>query len=481
MECCVLDPAQWAEVNFGKCQFGDVRLTQRVVRYAASSVARPNETTPHQTRTDAACKAAYRLMDNDKVSFPELVRPHCENTRAYAQSGVWLSLCDTTEVSFSLKRKVKGLGPVGSGIGRGFFLHSSFLVASNSDEIVGLAAQELFYRKPKPPGDTSAKRKKRKRESEVWGRIVDQVGSPAPGVTLIHVCDRGADDFEFYCHCLASETGWVVRAKVLSRRVRPFDPEQPENPKAQATERLGDYVAAQEPLGTYMLELKANKSQQARTATVEVRSGSIWMPRPSSTSPWVKEHGPRFIRMDAIEVREVHTPKRCEPLRWVLLSDRRVTGFESACETIGYYEKRPLIEEYHKAAKTGCQIEERLYRTADRLERIVGILSVIAVRLVQMKTVARVEPERPAADVAPEEWIEATCDYHRNLSPKQRDKWNPETLTIRDLLRGIAMMGGFRGRKSDGEPGWIVLWRGVKELLAKLEARREMRQTCGYS
>ena len=290
-----------------------------------------------------------------------------------------------------------------------------------------------------------------------------------------------ADDFEYYCHCLASGTGWVVRAKVLSRRVRPFDPKQPETQQAQATESLVDCVAAQKPLGTYMLELKANKSQPARTATVEVRSGSIWMPRPSATSPWVKKHGPRFIRMDVIEVREVNTPKKCEPLHWVLLTDMRVAGFDRACEVIGYYEKRPLIEEYHKAAKTGCQIEERLYRAADRLERIVGILSVIAVRLAQMKTVARVEPERPAAEVAPQEWIEATCDYHRSLSPKQRDKWNPKTLSIRDLIRGIAMMGGFRGRKSDGEPGWIVLWRGVKELLAKLEARREMRQTCGYS
>ena len=41
------------------------------------------------------------------------------------------------------------------------------------------------------------------------------------------------------------------------------------------------------------------------------------------------------------------------------------------------------------------------------------------------------------------------------------------------------MMGGFLARKSDGEPGWITIWHGVKELLMKVEARKEMSRSCG--
>ena len=124
-------------------------------------------------------------------------------------------------------------------------------------------------------------------------------------------------------------------------------------------------------------------------------------------------------------------------------------------------------------------MEERLYREAPRLERVVGILSILAVRLVQMKSVARVEPDRPAIEVAPKAWVKTLCASQQQVFPKQIVKWNPETLNTRDFFRGIAMMGGFLARKSDGEPGWITIWRGIKELLMKVEARKEMSRSCG--
>lgn len=479
MESCILDPQEWAEAHFGECDFGDARLTKRLLNYAAATVVRPNEATPQQARAWKDCKATYRFMDNRKVSFEKIIAPHCRRTREHAQSGVWLSICDTTELSFALKRSIKGLGPTGNGVGQGFFLHSSFFVADGSDEIVGLGGQELYYRKPKPPGDTSRKRKKRKRESEVWGRVADQVGHPAPGATIIHVCDRGADDYEFYCHCLQNETGWLVRAQHLTRKIYPVDPQNPENHRANESQALRDYVATLESLGSYQLHLRATKDHPPRTAKIEVRRGSIWMPRTSPCSPWVKKHGPGQILMDVVEVREIAPPKNVEPLHWLLLTDSRVANFDEAWTVIGRYEKRPLIEEYHKAAKTGCEMEERLYRKAARLERVVGILSLLAVRLVQMKSVARVEPDRPANEVAPKAWVKALCASQQRVFPKQIAKWNPETLSTRDFFRGIAMMGGFLGRKSDGEPGWITIWRGVKELLLKIEARKEMHQSYG--
>jgi hypothetical protein len=32
--------------------------------------------------------------------------------------------------------------------------------------------------------------------------------------------------------------------------------------------------------------------------------------------------------------------------------------------------------------------------------------------------------------------------------------------TNRDFLRGVARLGGFLARKSDGEPGWLTIWKG---------------------
>jgi len=474
MECCFVDPQEWAEANFSECDFGDKRLTKRLVNYAAAIAARPDLATPQQTREWKDCKGIYRFMNNDKVTVEKIIETHCRRTRSHARTGVWLSICDTTEVDYTSRKDVEGLGPIGNGIGRGFMLHSSIFVAAESDEIVGLGGQELFYRKPKPANDNSQRRKKRARESEVWGRLADQVGSPADGATIIHVCDRAADDFEVFCHCLKNGAGWIVRAQHLARRIRPFDALAPDNPQAVATQSLQDYVNSLTLLGTYELHLRATKTQPARIATIEVRRGSIWMPRTTPCSAWVKKNGPQFIRMDVVEVREVGSGKNVEPLYWVLLTHSRVKDFEDAWVVISYYEKRPLVEEYHKAAKTGCQIEARLYRTARRLGRVVAILAVLAIRLVQMKSVARVEPNRPAIEVVPKEWVEALCDYKCEQRPNQVDKWNPKTLSTYDCFRGIATLGGFLGRKSDGQPGWITNWRGVKELLVMIEARKRI-------
>jgi hypothetical protein len=37
-------------------------------------------------------------------------------------------------------------------------------------------------------------------------------------------------------------------------------------------------------------------------------------------------------------------------------------------------------------------------------------------------------------------------------------------LTIGGFWREVAKLGGFLGRRSDGEPGWITIWRGWEKL-----------------
>ena len=95
-----------------------------------------------------------------------------------------------------------------------------------------------------------------------------------------------------------------------------------------------------------------------------------------------------------------------EPIDWVLLTSLPVRDLEGAMEVIGYYEKRWLIEEWHKALKTGCQVERRQLHTSRRLEALTGVLSVVAVRLLQMKEVGRREPDRAATDLVPAQYVE---------------------------------------------------------------------------
>jgi hypothetical protein len=164
------------------------------------------------------------------------------------------------------------------------------------------------------------------------------------------------------------------------------------------------------------------------------------------------------IRMSLVWVREVNAPKGVTPIEWVLVTSLSVKSFADAWRIIGYYEKRWLIEEWHKALKTGCRVTERQLQARNRLEALTGLLSVVAVRLLQLKSVARTEPNRPACDVVPQRWIDMLCRLRKHLAKKT------ESLSVREFYRELAKLGGFIGRKSDGEPGWITIWRGWQKF-----------------
>jgi hypothetical protein len=150
----VLDVAAWAEQNFGTCDLGDVRRTRRAVKLAQQMAENPAGSTPTQTETWSDLKAAYRLVDCKHVTFAALAGPHWRQTRAQARGAV-LVIGDTTELDFGIHRQVEGLGPTGDGFGRGFFLHNALLVDPVSGQILGLAGQELFYRRPRPKQENS--------------------------------------------------------------------------------------------------------------------------------------------------------------------------------------------------------------------------------------------------------------------------------------------------------------------------------------
>jgi hypothetical protein len=115
-------------------------------------------------------------------------------------------------------------------------------------------------------------------------------------------------------------------------------------------------------------------------------------------------------------------------------------------------------------------VESRQYKTSDRLERVTGVLSIVAVRLLQLKFAARAEPSEPAEDTVPADWIKALKQVRNITRPIE---------TARDFLREVAKFGGFLGRKSDGEPGWITIWRGINKLILCLRGARWAYDKCG--
>jgi hypothetical protein len=327
------------------------------------------------------------------------------------------------------------------------------MVDADSEEVLGVAGQTIHYRKQKRKSAkplTAPQRLKRKnRESEVWGKVIDQIGPPSEGASYVHVFDRGADNFEVYCHLLQQRCDWVIRASQLHRCVLAGE--------SETSMPLKEYLKTLETMEGYTLSLRSRPGQPAREAEIEVRVGKIKVPRPKHVSPWVRKLKQEPIAMSVVEVVEVDPPKGVKPIRWVLLTSLPITDFEDAWTVIRYYELRWLIEEYHKALKTGCSTQTRQLKTAGRLAAFVGLTSVVAIRLLQLKSVARTKPDTPAQRVVPGVWLKMLKLARKNL-PRVHD------LTVGQFYREVAKLGGFLGRKGDGEPGWITIWRGWEKL-----------------
>jgi len=466
MEALSMDTRTWAQQQFGRCRLGDKRRTPRLVDVAARVAAEPAASFPEQMASWGDLKAAYRLFDADEVTFRAVAQPHWEQTRARSR-GRYLVIGDTTEFDFG-DRQIPGLAPTGNGSGYGFLLHSGLMVHADSEEIVGLSAQTIHYRQAVPKKENIRQRLARERESKVWGQVIEETGPPPAGVQWVHTLDRGADNFEVYTHAWAQGADWVVRVSQLQRKIL-----VPSGKKRRLSRYLRDLPLA----GTYELELRARPKQPARTALLEVRYGALSVPPPAHQSPYVKKQNPGPLRMWVVWVREIGAPKGVQPIEWVLYSSLPVESLEDAWLVIGYYEKRWLIEEWHKALKTGCRVTDRQLKTKERLEAMLGLMSVVAVRLLQLKSVARTEPERPAEEVVPALWVSLLL-----LARKNRPR---KPLPVREFYRGMAQLGGFLGRKGDGEPGWITIWRGWEKLHLMIRGSelaaelRKQHQKCG--
>lgn len=451
----ILAPQAWAEQQFSGCEFGDIRRTSRLVKFAEQICRNPSQNTPMQTETWSDCKAAYRLMSREEVTFEAVTAPHYEQTRNHSPE-VCLLLNDLTEIDFGYESKVKGLSPVGNG-SCGFLMQNSLAVQTNG-KVIGLAGQKLRHRKLKPTNETRTQRIKRDRESLLWGQLVAEVGSPPEGTQWINVCDRGADDYEFFCRMNQEKHDWVVRAKQLQRSVL----------------HEGEFISLREKLDRTSFQKQyyeltyRSKKLGTRTATMRVRFCPIAVRAPQLKSPWLRKQNAPTLDMFVVEAVEENPPEGVEPLRWVLLSSISVTSYSDAWKIIEYYEKRWIVEEFHKALKTGCRVEERQYRTSKRLEAVAGVLSIVAIRLLQLRSASKATPNADAKVIIPLVWISAL----KALRPKAKIK------TTRDFYRQLAGLGGHLLRKSDGDPGWITIWRGFTKLQTAVLAI-ENHKRCG--
>jgi len=111
----------------------------------------------------------------------------------------------------------------------------------------------------------------------------------------------------------------------------------------------------------------------------------------------------------------------------------------------------------------GSRIEDMQFTTIARLEPAIALLSVVAVTLLNLRDASR----RPDTKTRRATTLLA-ADYVRVLSHWRYRKTRTD-LTVHEFFLALARLGGHQNRKSDHQPGWLVLWRGWTKLQALLD------------
>src|SRR2546429_3417853 len=450
----------WAEDTFGSVRLGDRRRTERAVEMACAIAHDPAASLPAQMQDEAATQAAYRFLQIPDVTYEKLIHPHVQQTREEAREPKQVLLIqDTTEVDYQRHPTTTGLGPIGNGTHQGYLLQSVLAVLPGSGQVLGLMHQEPFLRQPAPKGESKRQRERRERESQVWERSVQAIGEPPAGVQWIHIGDRYSEMFPFLSLCRQRHCDFVVRAaqdrcvdllveqadaKLSARSHHNPRPGQQVEPK---TQQLFEVVRGWAAVGEQDLELDASKQSKARVAHVVLSCGCL-----RRLSPRSQESADlRPLVVWVVRVWEPEPPEGVEPLEWVLLTSVPIQTVEQAWERVDWYRARWIVEDYHQGLKTGCRIELRQLQSYEGLRRLLGLLAPAAVRLLQLRAVARETPERLASEILPTDLVQVVALLA---------KVPAAALTAQQCWYAIARCGGYLRRRSSGPPGWKTLWKG---------------------
>jgi hypothetical protein len=402
---------------------------------------------------DAELEAAYRFFGNDQVTPEAILAPHFrQSVRRAAELPRVVVPHDTTQFEFSGQTKRQGLGRLIKPSAQGFFGHFSLAVSADEERRpLGLLAVETIFRLKKSIGQKKWTRDQRIGESDRWLRAVEGVECQLDGtVQAIHVMDREADQYTLLAALVEAGRPFVIRS-FQDRRLEGEDEIRLREAACAARVTLRREV----PLSPRP-HIKGPKGQRhparrQRIARLSFAARAVELKR----TPDAAKTNAATLRLNVIHVFERKPPPGEPPVEWFLLTSLPIDSDTAIAFAVDCYRARWTIEEFFKALKTGCQYERRQLETAHALLNALAILAPVAWRLLLLRHLARSKRPLPATNA---------------LSPKQLEVLRAVAKkplrakpTARDAMLAVAALGGHL--KSNGDPGWLVLGRGMHDLL----------------
>ena len=441
--------ATWAAEEFAGAELGDGRLARRLIKLAATFADKPTASIPGACPDWSETQAVYRFFDQASTAkralgWQDILDPHIARSEArMRQHPVVLCLQDTTELDFN-GQDIAGLGPLSYEAQRGMYVHPTYVVTPEREPL-GITDAWMWAREFKGPDGKRAGVRESLRWIEGYERIAE-TALTMPETRLVYVADREADILELMqcAHALGNPADWLVRSQ--------HNRSLPDGGKLWAEVINGEAV------GEIEFMLPSRHGQAARVVRQQLRARSIHLP---------DGHGGR-LRVTCLIAKEMAPPDGVKAVEWRLLSNRKAETLDDLVELIEWYRCRWEIETFFNVLKNGCRVEALQLGSAGKVELALAVYMVVSWRLARLVRLGRTHPDLDATALfTDEEWKGAYI-----LAKKPLPKTPP---SIREVIRQVAMLGGFLGRKGDGEPGVKTLWLGFQRIRDFVEGVEHMR------
>lgn len=416
---------------------GDKRLEKRAAHILNAMLKSPQSSIPKACPLWSNTLATYRFFWNEAVSHEALITPHYEATEhRIRQQDTPIVLCiqDTTELNFN-GQETEGLGRLSYDRQRGMYLHPTLCITPDRLPL-GVTDSWMWSRGLNKAADQA---NPDVNESCRWVEGYERVAEMAarcPEQRLVYVADRESDFYD------------------LLRRAQQLDYPADLLLRAQHNRALGDdlklwrAIDQQNELTRVTFTKPRKRGEKARKVVQAIKILRYTL-RPKGKHP---------MELTLVQAKEINPPAGQSPLIWRLITNRCVTTAAQASELIDWYRARWEIELFFEVLKVGCCVEKLQLETKERLEKAFALYIIVAWRIMFLMRLGRTCPDLPADLVFdPLEW---------KLSFRLGKKALPDGIpTLNQVVRNLAMLGGFPGRKGDGEPGAKSIWIGYSRVL----------------
>jgi hypothetical protein len=441
---------EWVKKELAGIDLGDKRLNKRVLKLLDAASKQPQSSLNTMFHTRKEIQACYRFFSNDLVTESKIIEPHLHQTQErILQHPVVLCPSDTTSLNYTTRKTLKDSGYLSSNNAQGFFMHTT--IAITPDRLhLGIVDQKFWAREKQKTSRSSKERERMmldEKESYRWleaYRSCGELVKIAPNTQFIYITDREGDIFELFYEKEKIGVDYIIRSK-HNRTVYS---------EGEKTNKLLEAIENSKILGEINFEIIKREDGSKRRVHQTIQSGTFEIKsRYGADTPLQK------AKINVVYLKEFNPPEGEEPIVWRLLTSLPISTQEEVETIIRYYLCRWEIEVLFKTFKSGCNIEAKSLRSADRLYPLFNLFLIIAWRINFLLHMSRITPDISCAYYFEEsEWRAGYMAATRNREPLT----SPPTLS--EMIGYIGRLGGHLGRNKDLLPGIKAMWIGICKL-----------------